>query len=199
MQKTHTTLLIAGAVALASLMATTAYADGVPVPDPEPVPQRDLIGEITGNQHIQLALFVVVVGVALRTWSGMIGKKAKEVNANHVAFTFIIAMLTSFHIVLITLQEIPQTASAEAWAGAIGLGILGVYGVDGAAKKSIRHVQARMGPTQQVTPSVVYPPEAGEEEEPVDYAEIADDATEPPEIDSPPPAAGANEEGQRIA
>ena len=152
-QRTRVVLFgVLAASILLSVSLTTVYADGVLPVDPEPTPavveERDLIGEIVGNQHIQLALFIVVIGVALRTWSGLIGKRAKELNANHVAFSFIIAMLTSFHLVLITLQEIPDTAVAETWASAIGLGILSVYGMDVAAKKSIKHMQGRLNGTE---------------------------------------------------
>ena len=82
-----------------------------------------------------MTLAVVIIGVALRTWSGMIGRPKNTIKANLIIHTSIIAVLTSIPVIMPTFQAIPADTSAEAWFVAVVMGILAVAGADSLAKK----------------------------------------------------------------
>ena len=47
-----------------------------------------------------LTLIIIIIGVGLRTYSGMTGKSIKEVNWNLVIFTFLLSCITGISLVV---------------------------------------------------------------------------------------------------
>ncbi len=64
--------------------------------------------EIFGLDPILMAAGIVILGVSLRTWWGMIGKPLKDLNGNIVAQSFIIGVLISLPIVGTALDVMPD-------------------------------------------------------------------------------------------
>ena len=93
------------------------------------------ISQLFASPYVQMTLLVVIIGVALRTWSGMIGRPRTSIKANLIAHTSIIAVLTSIPVIMPTFQAIPADTTAESWFVAVVMGILAVAGADSLAKK----------------------------------------------------------------
>ena len=118
-----------------------------------------------------MTLLVVIIGVALRTWSGMIGRPRSTIKANLIAHTSIIAVLTSIPVIMPTFQAIPADTTAESWFVAVVMGILAVAGADSLAKKGAARLKGDNGATN-------------------DLDKIAADLEDPPHDDGQPPAKG---------
>lgn len=98
------------------------------------------LASIVSSPTVQLSLVIVLIGVGIRTWSGLIGKSAFDINLNTVLFTFVMAILTSMQIVRPILEQIPDDATPEVWFTAVIGGILTVIGTDAVGRKAVNTV-----------------------------------------------------------
>ena len=98
---------------------------------------------IANSEHVQLVLVIVTIGVGIRTWSGMIGKKITELNINRVLFTYVISTIVAIPLITPTVQEISKTATPELWFTVIVSAVLTIYGSDALGKTTIKHVMPK--------------------------------------------------------
>ncbi len=99
----------------------------------------EIIAGILSSQIVGLAILVAVIGVAIRTYSGMIGKPWREVRWNLVIFTFIVSILTSVNIVIPALEELPTQAEPTRVVQLLIGEVLTIVGADAVAKKAAQH------------------------------------------------------------
>ena len=81
---------------------------------------------------MQLTLVIIIVGVGLRTWDGLTGKKWSDINAGRIVFTFILSCITGIGLVV---PHIEIAVTVEGITGSavlllIANQILTVYGAD---------------------------------------------------------------------
>ena len=205
--------VVLGIITLAVALGTvSAYAETSEYNNEGP----GIVERILSNEHIQIATFVAIAGVTLRTWARYINKTVKDVEKGQIVFSFVIALLTSFAIVMPILEAIPDTAEAETWLITIIGTILTVYASDSIGRKGKQFVESRIhkqGPPPPPPPTVAGvhngmqyvpqtvqtvptsdgyippppPPPPVDPEAEIDPIQVADDALEPPIEDEPPP------------
>ena len=105
--------------------------------------ELDVIGSILTSEYVQLSLLIVLIGVGIRTWAGLIGKSLMDVNVNRVVFTFVVSLLTSINVVMPVLQQIDPTANPEVWFVALIGAVLTVVGSDSVGKAVMKQVKAK--------------------------------------------------------
>ena len=87
---------------------------------------------------VVLTIVVVLSGVGLKTWAGMIGKPARSLNPNMTIFTAIIASVSGIALVAPAVGNIPNDATGAELLVAIVGQILVVYGADSLYKRAAK-------------------------------------------------------------
>ena len=109
----------------------------------------DILSGIISSQHIQITLLIVLIGIALQTWKGLINKSIFDLSIRHVGFGIIVAILTSYHIVLPQIQAVPEGTTPEMWSTIIIGGILTVMGGASVSKGIAKYISKDTGDTKQ--------------------------------------------------
>jgi len=139
-----------------------------------------LVESILANEHVQIVLFAVIVGVALRTWAVHNDATDRTIDRQQIGLTAIISCITAIGLVMPVIEVIPDDAAAERWLVAIGSAILTVYASDSLASKVGERIGGRRpaaGTAQIATTVSVPPPEIPEFDIP---EKPADDGNPPP-------------------
>jgi len=93
--------------------------------------------EILGLAPVTAIIVICVIGVGIRTFMGMEGKKASELKIRTLFGTFALGLITSIGIVGVTIEgisgDVSDTAQLIIIVGQIGT----IIGVDYVAKKGI--------------------------------------------------------------
>ena len=97
----------------------------------------DLLG-ILSSPSVILALVIIVIGVSLKTWSGMIGKPIKSININLVILTFFISTITAIGLVVPAIENISPDVTPTTLLALIAGQILTIYGADGLVKSVVK-------------------------------------------------------------
>lgn len=95
---------------------------------------------------VWITLVIIIAGVGLRTWSGVIGKSVKEINPNLMIFTFLLSCITGIGIVVPHVETVLATeniTSSEILL-LVGNQILTVFGADALYKsKKVQQIKER--------------------------------------------------------
>lgn len=148
-------LLILGACVLVGLMIfiTTTQHEAFAQQEEGDTGPSQILASIAQSEYVQLSLIIVVIGVGIRVGGGMINKSLKEIDYKRIAFTMIVAGLTSINVVMPILQQIDPKATGEIWFLAMIMGILTVAGSDAVgssgSKFANKVVRKNNGPINQ--------------------------------------------------
>lgn len=134
---------------------------------------------IFGDPHVQLALLVVFIGVAIRTLAVYADSSERRPNPKSVGLVTLISFFSSMGAVTITLAAIPDDADGLVWIAALCTTVMAVYSAGSAAGKideRLHITHPAPATTTTVTATAVTPPMPDFDipEEP------ADDANPPP-------------------
>ena len=101
------------------------------------------IDTIFGYSPVIAALLITVIGIGLRTFIGIAGKRKSEFNPMLLMTSFIIGFFASLQLVIASLQHIPIGIDELGMLGIISGEVATVMGIDAVVKSGGKRVAAK--------------------------------------------------------